>query len=58
MKAELSKEDYKEWVRRVDDLKQKHDIELPHSVKYLPGGKVEVKLLQTIDLKKLDELSE
>lgn len=55
MKAVLTKEEYKEFNIYVDFLKEKHDINIPHTVE-TNGDKFLIEILEDIDVNKLDNL--
>jgi|TARA_B100000073_G_scaffold325545_1_gene309421 hypothetical protein len=55
MKGILTREEYKEFNIYVDVLKEKHDIDIPHSVETV-GDKFLVEILEDIDVNKLDNL--
>ena len=55
MKATLTTEEYKEFTESVDLLKREHDIDIPYSVSTVEG-KVEIEILEDIDLEKIDNL--
>ena len=55
MKATLTREEYKEFNFYVDFLKEKHDINIPHTVETV-GDKFLVEILEDIDVNKLDNL--
>jgi len=55
MKAVLTKKEYKEFNFYVDFLKEKHDINIPHTVETVED-KFLVEILEDIDVNKLDNL--
>ena len=55
MKATLTRKEYKEFNIYVDNLKSKHDIDIPHTVEKI-GDKFLVEMLDDIDVNKLDNL--
>mgnify|MGYP003138359231 CR=1 FL=1 len=55
MKATLTRKEYKEFNTYVDFLKEKHDINIPHTVETV-GDKFLIEILDDIDVNKLDNL--
>ena len=55
MKGILTREEYKEFNIYVDVLKEKHGIDIPHSVETV-GDKFLIEILEDIDVNKLDNL--
>ena len=57
MKANLTKEEYKEFTENVDKLSRREKISIPHAVEF-KGDMIEVSLLENIDLNHIDNLLE
>ena len=56
MKANLTKEYYKKFNEAVQRIKDKHDVDVPHTVQYEKDGTFTVNLVGEIDLGNLDNL--